>query len=31
LQMIGPAIQDSKTITHLQYAALLGLDRLRDG
>jgi GDP-mannose pyrophosphatase NudK len=32
LQMIGTgAIQDGKTIMLLQYAALIGLDRLRDG
>ena len=32
LQMIGAgAIQDGKTIMLLQYAALVGLDRLRDG
>ena len=32
LQMIGTgAIQDGKTILLLQYAALVGLDRLRDG
>jgi nudix-type nucleoside diphosphatase (YffH/AdpP family) len=32
LQMIGTgAIQDGKTIMLLQYAALVGLDRLRDG
>jgi len=32
LQMISTgAIQDGKTIMLLQYAALVGLDRLRDG